>query len=350
MHTLPAQPAYHKPIRVAIVDDSAAMRSLIRSTLESAETIKVIGEAADPYAARDMIKATSPDVVTLDIEMPRMNGIDFLRKIMSLRPMPVIMISSLTKQGSAASIEALALGAVDCVGKPNSQYPDSLASLPDKIIAAAKANVQPRVGSVGCAAVEKGQRYDSLIALGASTGGVDALLNVVTRFPEDCPPTVIVQHMPGSFTTTFASRLNSRSAIRVVEAEDGMTLQSGCAYLAPGSTAHLEVVGSHAPRCRLTTAAPRNGHRPSVDVLLQSLTNFAPKVVGAVLTGMGRDGADGLRLLRDLGCPTLVQDEASSVVFGMPKAALANKAADDAYPIDKIAEVLLAHARSEVSP
>lgn len=334
-----------REIRVAIIDDSAVMRSLIRKVLSQEPRIKVVGEAGDPYEARTMIKATSPDVVTLDIEMPRMNGLEFLDKIMRLRPMPVIMVSSLTAEGAAASIEALSLGAVECVGKPSPDHPYTLQELPAKIRAASVARIRRKTALSAPAPVHAGAGYKRIVALGASTGGVDALLNVLTRFPADAPPTVIVQHMPRAFTTTFAERLNARSAIKVVEAADGMPLERGCAYLAPGSDTHLMISSGNVPRCQLTPTAAVCGHRPSVDVLFKSLEAFAPNVVAALLTGMGRDGAEGMKVLKDAGCPTAVQDEASCVVFGMPKAALEIGAATRTHPLTELPEVLLTQAR-----
>ncbi|MEM9837662.1 MAG: chemotaxis response regulator protein-glutamate methylesterase [Pseudomonadota bacterium] len=340
----------HRKISVAIVDDSPSMRNMIRAAIRQSDDIIVVGEAGDPYEARALIKATNPDVITLDVEMPRMSGIDFLQKIMSLRPMPVVMVSSLTREGSAASIEALALGAVDCVAKPTSQYPHSLSVLPEILRAAAGANLQASRGRQPITTVHSDDRYDGIIAIGASTGGVEALLTVLSTFPKKCPPTVIVQHMPAAFTKSFAARLNANSNVSVVEAEDGMVLSHGSAYVAPGSDFHMEVVGRHTPRCRLVAGENVSGHRPSVDVLFDSLCSYAPNVVGALLTGMGRDGAEGLKSLRASGCQTLVQDEATSVVFGMPKAALAIDAAEDAFPIEQITGAVLERARMNGIP
>ncbi|MEM6746950.1 MAG: chemotaxis response regulator protein-glutamate methylesterase [Pseudomonadota bacterium] len=333
-----------KTIRVGVVDDSAVMRAMIRKTLEAAGGFAIVGEAGDPYEARAMIKATSPDVVTLDIEMPRMSGLEFLEKIMTLRPMPVIMVSTLTASGTDATIEALARGAVDCVVKPGPEHQDSFASLPRKVRAAASARLPSAPVKSARTPLPKGRRYNRLIAIGASTGGVDALLRTVPLFPADAPPTVIVQHMPRAFTTSFAERLNARSAVTVSEAKDGDVLKSGHVYLAPGSDSHLTITPGEQPRCRLVSSGSVSGHRPSVDVLFQSLCKNAPRVVGCLLTGMGRDGADGLKALCDLGCPTVVQDEDTSVVFGMPRAAWQAGACEQLTPIDAIAEAILGHA------
>lgn len=304
-------------VRVVIVDDSPTIRGIIRSVLSQDAGIEVVGVAGDPIEARETIKALNPDVITLDVEMPKMTGIEFLEKIMRLRPMPVIMVSTLTQAGAAISLEALELGAFDCVGKPDF---DGLA---EKVKAAARARLRP-VGE-RTLTIERKPNYrpsSKVLAIGASTGGVEALINVLQHFPENCPATVITQHMPPTFTASFAARLDRLCAPRVEEATDGAPLEAGRIYLAPGGATHLEVRGTGPLRCRLTDAPPVSGHRPSVDVLFKSVAETCrSRAVGVILTGMGRDGAQGLKLMRDAGARTLGQDEASCVVYGMPKTA-----------------------------
>ncbi len=330
-------------VRVLVVDDSATMRGLITATLERDAQIEVCGSAGDPLEARQMIKALNPDVVTLDIEMPNMNGLDFLEKIMRLRPMPVIMVSTLTQQGAAATLEALEIGAFDCVGKPMANSNSDFSELAEKVKAAAVAKIQPRGESRQPQARAKGFRHDGrTIAIGSSTGGVEALLTILSEFPTDCPPTVVTQHMPASFTHSFAERLNRACAAHVSEAVDGDVLAPGRIYIAPGGDRHLEVTGSTMSRCRLVEAPPVSGHRPSVDVLFNSLAaTTGARTLGIILTGMGRDGAQGLLALRQTGARTLGQDEASSVVYGMPKVAFDIGAVERQLPLRKIASAAL---------
>jgi two-component system, chemotaxis family, protein-glutamate methylesterase/glutaminase len=306
-----------KPIRVLVVDDSPTIRNIIIATLSRDPGIEVVGSAGDPLEARAVIKELNPDVITLDVEMPKMNGIEFLEKIMRLRPMPVIMVSTLTQAGAAASITALELGAFDCVGKP------AFDDLVDKVKAAARARVRP--SGERASPVRRGGDYrpaNKLIAIGSSTGGVEALLQVLSCFPENCPPTVITQHMPSSFTASFAARLDRTCAPKVTEAADGAPLLAGHVYLAPGGNAHLEVMGGVQPRCRLREASPVSGHRPSVDVLFHSVAEaYGRRAAAVILTGMGRDGAQGMLAMRNAGAATIGQDEASCVVYGMPKSA-----------------------------
>jgi two-component system chemotaxis response regulator CheB len=330
-------------VRVLVVDDSATMRSLITATLERDAQIEVCGSAGDPLEAREAIKALNPDVITLDIEMPNMNGLDFLEKIMRLRPMPVIMVSTLTQQGAAATLEALEIGAFDCVGKPTMGGSEGFAELAEKVKAAATARIRPRGEARAPQAIRTGFRTNGrTIAIGSSTGGVEALLTILSEFPADCPPTVVTQHMPASFTRSFAERLNRSCAARVSEAADGDPLTTGRIYIAPGGARHLEVFGTSAPRCRLVEADPVNGHRPSVDVLFNSVAVcIGPRSLGIILTGMGRDGARGLLALREIGARTLGQDEASSVVYGMPKVAFEIGAVERQLPLRKIAAAAL---------
>jgi len=312
-----------KKIRVLIIDDSATMRNIIRTCLSQDPDIEVCGEAEDPLVARDAIKALNPDVLTLDVEMPRMNGIEFLEKLMRLRPMPVIMVSTLTQQGAEATVAALELGAFDCIGKPSHFAPvEAFAELPAKVKAAARARVRTSADRVPAPTPPTFTGNGKLIAIGSSTGGVEALVSLLTHFPANCPPTVITQHMPATFTASFSARLHKICAPTVAEATDGAILQAGQIYLAPGGDAHLEVTGSRTLRCRLVETPSVNGHRPSVDVLFNSVAQCAgAEAVGLILTGMGRDGAAGLLNMRKKGARTIGQDESSCVVYGMPKAA-----------------------------
>ena len=314
-------------IRVLVVDDSATMRSLITAALNRDPDIEVVGGAGDPFEARGMIKALNPDVVTLDIEMPNMNGIEFLEKIMRLRPMPVVMVSTLTQAGAEMTLRALELGAVDCVGKPADATgtQEALAEIVAKVKIAARASVRTNAGAAPTAAPTRRKDFmpsGDIVAIGSSTGGVEALLSILTLFPETCPPTVITQHMPATFTASFAARLDRASGAKVQEATDGALLEPGKVYVAPGGATHLEVVRSAGLRCRLVQGDPVSGHRPSVDVLFNSVANaVGDKAVGVILTGMGRDGAQGLLAMRKAGAKTLGQDEASCVVYGMPRSA-----------------------------
>jgi two-component system chemotaxis response regulator CheB len=315
---------------VLIVDDSAAMRALIAAALQSDPGITVVGEAADPLEARQAIKALNPDVVTLDVEMPHMDGLEFLEKIMRLRPMPVIMVSSLTTRGADAAIRALEIGAVECFAKPSPKNPHSFETLAATVKLAARVKPQPvsRAGWLARSAAGankesiKYQYKGGVVAIGSSTGGVEALMTILSHFPKNCPPTVITQHMPETFTQRFAHKLDRICAAHVSEAVDGAPLKPGRIYLAPGGTKHLEVVGYNDLWCRLRAGDHVQGHRPSVDVLFASVARCAGKnSLGVILTGMGRDGAEGLLAMRKAGARTIGQDEKSSVVYGMPKAA-----------------------------
>lgn len=330
-------------IRVLVVDDSATMRGLITVTLQRDPEIEVIGEARDPLEARQKIKDLNPDVVTLDIEMPNMNGLDFLEKIMRLRPTPVIMISTLTQEGAEAAIKALEIGAVDCIGK--SYDNNGFEHLAEKVRMAARSRVRARPAPVPTARpAEHAAPFspnETLVAIGSSTGGVEALLTILTRFPANCPPTLVTQHMPAVFTARFAERLNRMCAPQVAEARDGEAVEPGHVYLAPGH-AHLELVCQGRLRCRLSDAERVSGHRPSVDVLFRSVSRaVGRKALGVILTGMGRDGAQGLLELRRQGAHTLGQDEASCVVYGMPKAAQEVGAVAQQLGLEKIADRIL---------
>jgi len=339
------------PIRVLVVDDSPTMRALIARQLSTESDIQVIGEAGDPLEARTAIKALNPDVVTLDIEMPNMNGLEFLARLMRLRPTPVIMVSTLTQRGAEATLEALELGAVDCIGKPAGGQSGEFNSLAEKIRIAAKAKVRERVEAAPVSRPESYSFGAEVIAIGASTGGVEALMTVLRNFPANCPPTVITQHMPANFTSSFAARLDRSSAPSVQEAFDGARLEPGKVYLAPGGLSHLKVMRTGERLiCRLEQGEPTSGHRPSVDVLFGSVAAARPRLaIGAILTGMGRDGAAGLLTMRQAGAMTIGQDEATSVVYGMPRVAAELGAVQQQLPIERIGPALL-RAASKTSP
>jgi two-component system, chemotaxis family, protein-glutamate methylesterase/glutaminase len=337
-----------RPVRVLVVDDSALVRALMSELLGDDPGIEVVGTAADPYIARDKIKQLSPDVLTLDVEMPRMDGLTFLSNLMRLRPMPVVMVSSLTEGGAKVTLDALALGAVDFIAKPKIDVARGLAEyrsvLVEKVKQAARARVN-RIAPTKSAAYDGPIAYrttDRLLAIGASTGGTEAIREVLAQMPADAPATVIVQHIPAAFSGPFAERLDRHSRMTVAEAVDQQPLLAGHAYVAPGGR-HLRVVRSGARWiCRLGDDDPVRRHRPSVDVLFQSVAAHAGRnASAALLTGMGDDGAQGLLALRRAGARTVVQDEASSVVWGMPGAAVALGAADDVVPLPQVAHRLL---------
>ncbi|MBV9078385.1 MAG: chemotaxis response regulator protein-glutamate methylesterase [Methylobacteriaceae bacterium] len=342
--------------RVLVVDDSATMRSLVSSVLQADPEIEVVGTAGDPLEARQAIKALNPDVVTLDVEMPNMNGLEFLEKIMRLRPMPVIMISTLTQHGAETSVRALEIGAFDCVGKPLNGTPVSraFAELPEKVKAAKFARPRARMTS-SAAPVSTSQPFrpdGRIVAIGSSTGGVESLLAIVSRLPANCPPTVIVQHMPETFTGSFAKRLDRASQATVAEAADGAPLEPGHVYLAPGGRTHLEITGRSALRCTLHEGDLVSGHRPSVDRLFHSVARTAgAHALGVILTGMGRDGAAGLLAMRQAGAQTIGQDEATCVVYGMPRVAHEMGAVGRQLPLDRIGGeiVRLCNALAEAS-
>ncbi len=333
-----------KKIRVLVVDDSALMRKIIPSLLEEASDIEVVGVAADPMIARQKIKQLDPDVVTLDVEMPKMDGLSFLEKIMSLRPMPVLMISSLTQKGADITLQALELGAVDVVGKPALDVAANMESLGAEIInkvrVAAKSNVTRRANSgqkVRPLKVEGFSTTEKIVAIGASTGGVETLGRILEGCPANMPGMVITQHMPANFTAKFAERLDRSCAMKIREAVDGERIRPGDVWIAPGD-AHLEVKRSGADYvCKVYHGEPVSGHCPSVDVLFKSVAKACGKnAVGVILTGMGKDGADGLLEMRNAGAKTIGQDEATSIVYGMPKAAYDIGAVEKQLPEDKI--------------
>ena len=362
--------AAKRPIRVLIVDDSALVRSLLTDILKAARGIEVVGVAADAHAAREKIKQLNPDVLTLDVEMPKMDGITFLRNLMRLRPMPVVMVSSLTERGADVTLDALALGAVDYLPKPKidlaATLKDYAEELVEKIRTAARASVraldprQPRApGAVAPAhsadavlpkAAQRARPMrttDRIIAIGASTGGTEAIKAVLMRLPPDCPGVVIAQHIPKAFSTPFARRMNDCSPMSVCEAQEGQHVLAGHAYIAPGDR-HLMIVRDGTRYvCRLDDGVPVNRHKPSVDVLFRSVAqNAAGNAIGVLLTGMGKDGSRGLKEIRDSGSRTIAQDEATSVVWGMPGEAVALGAAEHVMALDSVAGKILSLAES----
>lgn len=331
------------PVRVLVVDDSLTMRGLISAALKSDPEIEVVGTAADPIEARAAIKALNPDVITLDVEMPNMNGLEFLEKIMRLRPMPVVMVSTLTAAGTDVTLAALEIGAVDAVAKPAVASVDAFHDLIGKVKMAARSRVRARGDTPAAAEAPRAYRPDPnhILAIGSSTGGVEALLTVLSGFPENCPATIITQHMPATFTASFAARLDRVCAPTVTEAVDGAPLKPGHIYLAPGGATHLEVASGMSPRCRLVASDPVNGHRPSVDVMFDSVVRLKRPMTGVILTGMGRDGAKGLLTMREAGGRTLGQDEATCVVYGMPKAAFELGAVERQLPLHRLSPAIL---------
>ncbi|NML74905.1 chemotaxis response regulator protein-glutamate methylesterase [Rhizobium sp. S-51] len=335
------------PARVLVVDDSPTMRGLITAVLNADPEVSVVGQAGDAMEARAAIKQLNPDVVTLDIEMPNMNGLEFLDKIMKLRPMPVIMVSTMTHRGAEATLAALEIGAFDCVGKPIPGDARPFGDLADKVKAAARSMHRFNKGATAAAPPAPTPATDfrvgrKIVAIGSSTGGVEALITVLQKFPRNCPPTVITQHMPPTFTKSFAERLNRLCAPVVEEATDGARLEIGKIYLAPGGDRHLQVVNASAPSCRLVERPPVNGHRPSVDVLFDSVAELAGRnAVGVILTGMGRDGASGLLKMRHAGARTIGQNEKTCVVYGMPRVAHELGAVEQQLPLGSIGEEIL---------
>lgn len=318
-----------QPIRVLIVDDSAVVRQVLSQALAKVPDIEVVGTATDPYVARDKILALEPDVLTLDIEMPRMDGITFLRKIMQHRPMPVIIVSSLTKKGGSLALEAIEAGAVEVLSKPGGSYSvgEMAEQLAEKIRAAARTRPSMRQANYTPSQAARLSPTNinltnKILAIGASTGGTEAIKEVLTRLPATVPGIVVVQHMPPRFTTAFAQRLNDLCAFEVREGEDGDSVYPGRCLIAPGNY-HMLLRRSGARYYVNVKTGPMVHHqRPAVDVLFRSVAKSAGRnAVGVILTGMGSDGADGLLMMRQAGSPTIGQDEASSVVYGMPKAA-----------------------------
>ncbi|KPF66041.1 chemotaxis protein [beta proteobacterium AAP99] len=359
--------------KVVVVDDSALVRSLLTAIISRQPDMEIVGAASDPYVAREVIRTTNPDVVTLDVEMPRMDGLDFLEKIMRLRPLPVVMISTLTERGAEVTLKALELGAVDFVTKPKLGITEGLeragAEIIEKIRIASRARVSRRApaqatASVGAAHVLPSGHApqgatkvapssfsrastEKMILIGASTGGTEALKSVLIKLPPDSPGVLVTQHMPAGFTRSFAQRLDGLCRIRVSEAVDGERVLPGHAYIAPGGR-HMRVDRSGSNYVvRLEDTEPVNRHRPSVEVLFRSAaTNVGPNAIGIMLTGMGKDGADAMKLMRDAGAYNYAQNEATCVVYGMPREAVAAGAIDEVLPLDGIADAVLERLRA----
>jgi len=363
--------------KVLVVDDSALVRTMLASFINAQPDLECVGAASDPYVAREMIRNLNPDVLTLDIEMPRMDGIDFLEKLMRLRPMPVVMVSTLTERGADITLRALELGAIDFVAKPkigvSQGLQEAAAEIIEKVRVASRARIgrrlMPAAGTAPAAAARgaaagmgvapatppaarapvSAVRHgtEKLVAIGASTGGTEAIRAILTRLPADFPAIVITQHMPPGFTRSFAERLDAQCRIRVKEAEHGERLVPGHAYIAPGGR-HLRVDRSGANYVAVVDdSAPVNRHKPSVDVLFASVASrVGPNAIGVMLTGMGRDGADAMRTMRDAGAFNLAQDEASCVVYGMPREAVAAGAVHESVVLDGIAARLVEQLRS----
>jgi two-component system chemotaxis response regulator CheB len=360
------QGAVMKKIRVIVVDDSALVRKLLTEILNSDPGIEVVATAADPFQAREKIKQFNPDVLTLDVEMPRMDGVTFLRNLMRLRPMPVVMISTMTENGAEVTLEALELGAFDYIEKPKIDLSHSLAEYAEVIISKVKAAAGARVRALESRSSMKVEQRltadavlakqaprttklvttEKIVAIGASTGGTEAIKEVLCALPASAPGIVITQHIPAAFSAAFAKRVDGLSAMQVKQAEDGEQILPGHAYIAPGDK-HLLVERSGARYyCRLNDGPPVSRHKPSVDVLFRSVSqNVGPNAIGVMLTGMGDDGAQGMLEMKQAGADNLVQDEKSSVVWGMPGAAFKLGAAEKAVPLSKIAEEILGLCR-----
>ncbi|MDI6651420.1 chemotaxis response regulator protein-glutamate methylesterase [Gluconobacter japonicus] len=333
---------YENIISVLIVDDSLTSRALIMLALKRDPRIKVVGTAGTPLEARDLILKLKPDVLTLDVEMPGMNGLQFLEKIMRLRPMPVVMVSSLMTPQSAMTDMACRLGAVECFSKSSGMQGEAVfAGLADAVVRAAVQTEKSYSGEGQDPSIVS----DTIVAIGASTGGVEALGEVLGSFPEDCPPTIIVQHMPRQFSNNFARRLNAISRPDVSLVTDGCKLTRGKVLIAPGGEAHTEVrrIGRVSPyRCHLVSGPPLNGHRPSVDALFLSVAQAAGRLaIGVILTGMEADGARGLLAMKLAGARTIGQDRKTSVIYGMPKAAFDCGAVEMQLPLLEIGPSIL---------
>ncbi|HOQ32987.1 MAG TPA: chemotaxis response regulator protein-glutamate methylesterase [Candidatus Hydrogenedens sp.] len=342
-------PGVTRPVKVLIVDDSAMVRSILQKELSKDSNIEVIGTAPDPYVARDKIIQLKPDVITLDIEMPRMDGITFLKKLMQYYPLPVIIVSSLTPKGGELAMEALEAGAVEVLCKPGAAYTvgDMSLELIDKIKAAARVRVQKKeiIPSSATTAYKKlslTKTTNKVVVIGASTGGTEALAKVLRVLPPNSPGIAIVQHMPEHFTRSFADRLNELCDIEVKEASNGDSVIPGRALIAPGNY-HMLLKRSGANYYVEVKSGPLvSRHRPSVDVLFKSASQYGGKnVVGVIMTGMGKDGAEGMKLMHEQGAKTIAQDESTCVVFGMPKEAIALNAVDYVLPLDKIPQKIL---------
>ncbi|EAR60753.1 protein-glutamate methylesterase/protein-glutamine glutaminase [Neptuniibacter caesariensis] len=342
-------------IRVLIVDDSAVVRSVLAEMLSAQPNIEVVGAAVDPYDARDKIKQLKPDVLTLDIEMPRMDGITFLKNLMKLNPMPVVMLSSLTHDGAEPTLQALELGAVDFIAKPAaSESDDVLTKFQQDLVSKIEmaANSAPKLKFMRASATAEKvvqassqiRNQNQVVAIGSSTGGTEALHEILQELPENMPPIIVTQHIPASFSERFANRLCRHSQLKVGEAREGEVLRPGHVYIAPGDY-HLKVEqNGHEYVCRITDGDPVNRHKPSVEVMFDSLLPLKMlKVTGVMLTGMGEDGAVAMKRMFDKGAHNIVQDEATSLVWGMPGAAVRVGAASEVLPLNKIAQRLVQH-------
>lgn len=340
-----------KKIRVLVVDDSAVMRGLLSEMISAADDLIVAGVAQDAATARELVKTLNPDVMTLDVNMPGMDGLEFLERLMRLRPMPVVMVSAHTRAGSETTLRALELGAMDFIGKPRAEGARALdeyaEELREKIRAARNARIRPLVGNLAHPApptklaLDAGSttRVDRVVFVGASTGGTEAIKDFLAGIPADCPPILIVQHMPETFTASFARRLDGLCAPRVIEAQGNERLQAGTVYVAPGHS-HLQVRRSGATlMTELLATPPVNRHRPSVDVLFDSAaTVLGRDALGVILTGMGKDGAQGLLRMRKAGARTFGQDEGSCIVYGMPREAFLIGAVEEQHPLGMLAK------------
>jgi two-component system chemotaxis response regulator CheB len=344
-----------KKIRVLIVDDQAVVRSFLAKGLSEFPEIEVIGKAGDAWEARDLIVEHEPDVVTLDVEMPKMNGLQFLKKLMPQYPLPIIMVSSLTQEGQSTTIEALESGAVDFVAKPDGSegsMPKMISELHEKIIIASKVDVSgwkveksaPKAKKPATKKLNLTSRnHISLIAIGASTGGTTAIIEIISSLPQNMPGIIIVQHMPEGFTRMFANRLNTLSELEVKEAEDFEEIKPGKVLIAPGDKHLLIEKSSMGHRVRLSNGEKVTGHRPSVDAMFSSISeiSIARETLGIILTGMGKDGAEGLRKMRDRGSKTIGQDQASCVVYGMPREAFLLGGVEKQVPLSEIPEAII---------
>ena len=346
-----------KKIKVLIIEDSAVTRKFLTALLSTNKDIEVVGTAMDPYIARDKIKRLDPDVLTLDVDMPKMDGITFLRNLMRLRPMPVVMVSSLTTKSAAIALEALRLGAVDYINKPEIYNKQDVISYTENIVKKVKIAAVAKIRSDDIATIQDneskitnktkhtrltGLSTDKIIAIGASTGGTEAIKEILELMPADSPAIVITQHIPKAFSAAFAARVNNSSAMHVCEAVDGQKILQGHVYIAPGDQ-HLKLVRKDGQYfCQLDDGELVNRHKPSVDVMFESVANVVgKKALGVILTGMGADGARSLKLMRDMGAATIAQDEKSSTIWGMPGEAVKLDAVDYTLPLNTIADKLV---------